>query len=72
MTPEEFEKARIRDLAAKTSISKFQWCRYLNGTVFPRYSTLQNASTELDMKVSTLVECIENRVQKKVKEASCA
>ncbi|MDJ0572168.1 MAG: hypothetical protein QNJ53_24430 [Pleurocapsa sp. MO_192.B19] len=72
MTPEEFSRARISDLAKKTNINKFQWCRYLNGKVFPRYSTLRNAATDLDMKVSTLVECIEKRVQKKNQKASCA
>ena len=72
MTPEEFQKARIIDLSRKTGIGKWQWCRYLNGKVFPRYETLQKASVDLNMKVSTLVECIELRVESKTHDSSCA
>ena len=72
MTPDEFQKARITDLAQKTNINKWQWCRYLNGKVFPRYETLRSASVDLNMSVSTLVECIEKRVEIKAKNTSCA
>ena len=72
MTPEEFQRARVIDLSRKTGIGKWQWCRYLNGKVFPRYETLQKASADLNMKVSTLVECIELRVKNNIHKSSCA
>ena len=72
MTPEEFKKATFSELARKTHIDRFQWCRYLNGKVSPNYSTLISAAIELNMTVSTLVECIEKRIHDKAQKTSCA
>lgn len=63
MTPEEFMEASFSELANITKIDRHRWCRYLNGRVPPTYKTIKNASVKLNMSMSTLVDCIEKRIE---------
>lgn len=55
--------ATYEELASITDIDRHRWCRYLKGQVPPTYLTIKKASEKLDMKASTLVDCIEKRIK---------
>lgn len=65
MTPEEFQMAKLDELALITGVAKSRWSQYFNSKMTLSERTLNRAAVALEMTPSQLLDAINRRRNKR-------